>query len=460
MQIEAVFYNIAERISQEISKAQKSIIIAVAWFTNERLFEELLSKAKSGCMVQLIISNDEINQSSRIEFERLQIKNSKVFKVGDGASELMHNKFCVIDHNTVITGSYNWSYKAENNFENIIITYDDTILAGQFISEFNNIRNLYFPNETSEELVFPLGNIIKRLEILKNYILLEDIEELKKNAQKLKEFEFNSDIHELIEEIRKEEFASAINKIQNFIAKNQALSVWNDPEIAALKLEIKNLENQLNAFDNERVGLEKMLSEFQHRHTMELGDIILEILKLRKQKFKENKTKYEEAEKDEKEYYEQVNEEKEKDIIEISYEQKAELKKKFRQATILCHPDKFVNESVEIQREAENIFKELNEANAKNDLNRVIEILSNLEKGILSTSLGDNLTDKEKLRSTINRLREKVKKSESIIIAIKQSDTYNTITSIDDWDEYFEQTKKKLEVELTKVKMWLAITAL
>jgi phosphatidylserine/phosphatidylglycerophosphate/cardiolipin synthase-like enzyme len=40
----------------------------------------------------------------------------------------------------VITGSYNWSYKAESNFENVIITSYDTTLAEQFISEFNNIR--------------------------------------------------------------------------------------------------------------------------------------------------------------------------------------------------------------------------------------------------------------------------------------------------------------------------------
>jgi phosphatidylserine/phosphatidylglycerophosphate/cardiolipin synthase-like enzyme len=61
MQTEAVFEEIANRIQQEISKAKKSIFIAVAWFTNKNLFNELLIKARNGCSVSIIISNDSIN---------------------------------------------------------------------------------------------------------------------------------------------------------------------------------------------------------------------------------------------------------------------------------------------------------------------------------------------------------------------------------------------------------------
>ncbi len=303
-----------------------------------------------------------------------------------------------------------------------------------------------------EDVVFPLNKIIKRLEILKNYILLEDIEELDKETSKLKEYDFNADLQEIIADIKKEEFASAINKIQHFISKNQQLSIWIDVEIAALKLEIKNLENQLNSYDNEKIELEKILSEFQHRHVIELGSIILEILKLRKLKFKEDKTKFEEAETDEREYREQVDTEKKKEIYELTDEQKAELKRKFRKGTMLCHPDKFVNEPIEIQKQVEEIFKELNEANAKNDLKKVAEILANLEKGIFSTSKGDKLTDKDQLRQTVNRLRVKVKILESEIITIKQSETLKTILDISDWDEYFTSTKEELKREMEELQ--------
>ncbi|MDP3928507.1 MAG: phospholipase D-like domain-containing protein [Bacteroidota bacterium] len=450
MQTEAVFENIAERIQQEISKAQKSVFIAVAWFTNKNLFNELVNKARNGCTVSLIISNDNINLNSSIDFDQLITAKSKVYKIGNGDTELMHNKFCVIDYSTVITGSYNWSYKAESNFENVIITSNDTTLAEQFISEFNNIRRQYYPDTVNEEIVFPLNKIIKRLEILKNYILLEDIEELNKESSKLKEYDFNSDLQHIIEDIGKEEFSSAINKIQIFISKNQQLSIWTDPEIAALKLEIKNLENQLNGFDNEKIELEKLLSEFQHRHTIELGEIILDILKLRKLKFKSDKSKFEEAENDERQYREQVNTEKEKEIFELTDEQKLELKKKFRKATVLCHPDKVADEFKEA---AQRIFIELKQAYDANDLKKVTEILDDLEKGNFFKTKSETVQEKDLLKAAIAKLKRQINILEREIITIKESDTFKTVINIEDWDDYFQRTKEKLQRELEELQL-------
>jgi hypothetical protein len=448
VQTEAVFENIAERIQQEISKAQKSIFIAVAWFTNRNLFNELVDKAKNGCTISLIISNDDINLNSGIDFEQLISAKSKVYKIGDGNTQLMHNKFCVIDYSTVITGSYNWSYKAESNFENVIITSGDTILAEQFISEFNKIRLKYFPKEEKEVIDFPIDKIIKRLEILKNYMLLEDIDEFTKETFKLRVYDFNSDIQEIINDVKKQELAEAINKIEKFISKNIQLSIWTDPEIVALKLEIKNLENQLNAYSNEKIELEKLLSEFQHRHTIELGSIILEILKLRKIKFKEDKAKYEEAENDERQYHEQVEIEKKKKIFELTDEQKIELKKKFRKATHLCHPDKVSDEFKDV---AQKIFIELKNAYDSNDINKVTEILEDLEKGNYLKSRSETVSEKELLKSAIAKLRIQIKTLESEIISIKESDTFKTISTIDNWDDYFKTTKEKLQRELDEL---------
>ena len=456
MQTEAVFENIAERIVLEIDKAQNSIFIAVAWFTNRNIFNVLQRKAKEGCQINLMYSADHINENSSIDFDLLKTKNSKVFPIGDGDHDLMHNKFCVIDHCTVITGSYNWSNKAESNHENITITNGVTSLAEQFVSEFNKIKQWNYPESETQKTEFPLSKIIKRLEIIKNFVILEEIDEISRSASKLEQYIFNSDIDEIIALIQKEDFGDAIQKIENFINKNQQLSIWSDPEIAALKLEIKNIENQINAFDNEKIELEKILADFEHQHSIELGEIILEILKLRRIKFKDDKEKFEEAKRDEEEYQGQFEAEKEKDIQDLNEEQKKALKKKFRKATTLCHPDKFSNEPIEVQKQAEEIFKELNEANAKNDLARVTEILENLEKGILKAEEGDRISDKEILRATINRLKLKLQQLDSEILNIKQSDTFKTVTSIEDWDIYFEQTKEKLKSELEELKKELA----
>ncbi len=226
------------------------------------------------------------------------------------------------------------------------------------------------------------------------------------------------------------------------------LSIWIDPEIAALKLEISNLENQVSAFENEKIELEKILAEFQYRHTSELGEIILNILKLQKVKYLDNKEKYKEAEQEESKYRNYFEKEKEKVIFDLSDEQRIEIKKKFRAATFLCHPDKF---SEEFKEEASRIFIQLKQAYDNNDLKKITEILEDLQKGNLFKSKSDNGFEKVKLLELITKLKQKIKVIKLEIISIKESDTYQTIDSIEDWNEYFNNLKEKLLFELEEL---------
>jgi hypothetical protein len=451
MLTEAIFENIANRIIEEIKIANNSIYIAVAWFTNKSIYEQLLLKANNGCKVQIIISNDKINENSAIDFELLEKLNGKVYKIGNGDTELMHNKFCVIDYNTVITGSYNWSYKAESNFENIVINSNDTALAEQFVKEFNQIKNKYYPNETNKEDDFPLDIIIKRLEIIKNFIILEDIDDVKNATQKLIQYNFNNDIEFIIESINKKEYATAISIIQKFILTYQQLAIWNDPEISGIRLEIKLLESQINAFDNEKIELEKVLSDFQHQHTLELGSLILEVLKLRKIKYKNHK-KETEAEEDYNNYNDQFETEKNKHQYELNEEEKLELKKNFRKATTLCHPDKVIEEQ---KAEAEEIFIALKKAYDEHDIAKVKQILKNLQTGNSFASQTESITEKEKLIIALHKLKQKLKQLEKDIITLKESETFETINNITNWDTYFKETKTQLQQELQNLNLEL-----
>ena len=450
MQTEAIFENIAERILTEIQKANNSIYIAVAWFTNKSIFEQLIKKAKNGCQIQIIISNDLINENSSIDFNKLEKHNGKVYKIGNGDTELMHNKFCIIDFNTVITGSYNWSYKAENNFENIVINSNDTSLAEQFVTEFNQIKKKYYPNETIQN-EFPIEIIIKRLEIIKNFILLEDIDDISIAVEKLKIYQFNEDVKTIITSISNKEFAKAITTIQEFINSYQQITIWNDPEIAGIRLEIKILESQINAFDNEKIELEKVISDFQHRHTIELGEVILEVLRLRKIKYKNHK-KETEAEEDFNNYSKQYETEKDKKQFELDEEEKLELKKKFRKATTMCHPDKV---SEEQKAEAEEIFIELKKAYDEHDLEKVNQLLHDLENGKKFVSQADSISEKEKLKITLEKLKQKLKGIENEIISLKETEIFTTINNITNWDNYFTETKTQLEEELQNLKVEL-----
>ena len=75
MQTVAVFENIADRILIELEQASNSIYIAVAWLTNRNLFNVLMKKAQQGITVQLMLSNDHINEQSYIVYTQLNILN-------------------------------------------------------------------------------------------------------------------------------------------------------------------------------------------------------------------------------------------------------------------------------------------------------------------------------------------------------------------------------------------------
>ena len=151
---EAIFEDIEQRIVKEIESAHYAIFVSVAWFTNKKLFNALLEKAKSNCYVSIIIQLDEINSQSGIDYGQIQVGRSECFMISKEA-ELLHDKFCVIDYKKVITGSYNWTYKASHNSENIIIV-DDPSVASQYICRFEQQKVKFKASAAHEATSVPI----------------------------------------------------------------------------------------------------------------------------------------------------------------------------------------------------------------------------------------------------------------------------------------------------------------
>jgi phosphatidylserine/phosphatidylglycerophosphate/cardiolipin synthase-like enzyme len=127
-------------IARKIGGAQHSIKICVAWFTCTSLataLKERLSKTK----ISIIISNHEFNLSANHFKSLVKFPNCTLHILPTIEQKMMHNKFCIIDDNIVITGSYNWSDRAENNYENILIC-EDPDLARQYTAYFNKLQTL------------------------------------------------------------------------------------------------------------------------------------------------------------------------------------------------------------------------------------------------------------------------------------------------------------------------------
>jgi phosphatidylserine/phosphatidylglycerophosphate/cardiolipin synthase-like enzyme len=132
---EAHFQNIQKQILQALNSARVSIRVVMAWFTNKTLFEKLIEKSNQGIDVQIAIFDDGINKKHGIDIEQLPNYRIKRGKRGG----LMHDKFCIIDNQIVITGSYNWSDNAEfRNDENITVEKDPN-QASSYSEEFRRL---------------------------------------------------------------------------------------------------------------------------------------------------------------------------------------------------------------------------------------------------------------------------------------------------------------------------------
>lgn len=296
----------------------------------------------------------------------------------------------------------------------------------------------------SSETQSELPKIIKRLELIKNLISLEEEDEIILQVTKLKQFSLNGELQNVVNLLEQKSYSEAMVYLGAFINKHHQLSFYLDPEIDALKLEAKSLETQINILSDEKAELEKKIHEFGVRHSKELGELIIKILKYRKEKAK-GTPEEKEAAQDYNRYHKEYEVTKDEEIATLTEEEQKELKDKYRKASKLCHPDVVSEEQKEL---ATKLFAELNAANERNDLPRVREILKDLEKGNFFVSKSDAINEKQLLKAAIEKLRLRIKELAQQLQSIKESETYKTITGINDWDEYFTNTKQQLQQQL------------
>jgi inorganic pyrophosphatase len=471
MKSQAYFEKIHKQIEIRLQEANSTIRLAVAWFTDPNLFDLICKKAAEGIEVVLIIANHEINQESQINFSQLKKNGGRIYWIGTGYryEALMHNKFCIIDNRVLITGSYNWTKKAKSNHESITVIEEDDNLIFDFNQEFDKIIDKYFNKENIE---INWEKVIIRLETLLNVIRLEDDEDIVYQSDKIKGLLPKKTDDEKVDKIlsilnlcKRKEFSKAVNFIQEFTRSYKQITIYNDPLIPALQLEIRGLEFQVASLEDEKTDIEKLISIYKLQYNLELGELIKQILLLRRKMAKydaehdrENKTKqseYEEATNDFDDFSKSHEENlKEPKPFELTEEKLKELKQNYRKATKLCHPDKVTDEQRE---QAQHIFNELKTAYDNNDIEKVDQILANLEKGIFK-SQGETITKKDKLLIIKQELELKRKALEKALQNLKTSATYQKIADLEDWkghflksQQQFENILKTLEVKYSKL---------
>lgn len=131
---QAHFQQIQRQIFDALTEAKISVWVAVAWLTNETLANKLKEKYDEGLDVKVAYFDDPTNRRHRADLGEIPLYSLRAQRGGT-----MHDKFCVIDNQRVITGSYNWSDNAEyRNDENISIQ-NDPESATRYSLEFRRL---------------------------------------------------------------------------------------------------------------------------------------------------------------------------------------------------------------------------------------------------------------------------------------------------------------------------------
>lgn len=379
-----------------------------------------------------------------------------------------------------------------------------------------------------------MKQILKRLELIKTSIIIEDHEVIESQINKLLNIDIDDDVRDILNKLLNSDYAMAILQIENYIARFSGIALYIDPEISGLKMELKALETKFQELSEEKNEYLNELNEFNIQYNLHLGELIRSIFEL-KQEFLYQKTlvkrkaieieqelyaktnqeinkikeylsklkaeldnmdildgayedkiqQYKKVEKEYKNKLDELNniknkqkkleEELEEDPIQQEYEETKsqyeefdneyeeiktqeryeldadeliELKKSYRAASKLCHPDLVPSE---LKGQAIELMQNLNEAYAKKDLKKVKQILFMLENGGGFDVVSDSIDNKDVLRAKIDELKIKLREVISDIEAIKIDETFITLQNLDDWELYFE----KIKIKLTKDKEWL-----
>ncbi len=128
--------DIISSLLREIGSAKKSIHFMAFSFTQDELGRAMRDRFESGIDVRGVFEEWQISRYS--EFKPMKAAGMSVIQ--DRNKGTMHHKVIVIDEETVITGSYNFSKNAEErNSENLLIIKRNADIAQAYLAEFDRI---------------------------------------------------------------------------------------------------------------------------------------------------------------------------------------------------------------------------------------------------------------------------------------------------------------------------------
>jgi phosphatidylserine/phosphatidylglycerophosphate/cardiolipin synthase-like enzyme len=119
----------------KINAAQSSIEVQAYSFTSYKIAKALVNAAKRGVEVKIILDKTQFDGAHFSVAAYLQ--HAGITLYNDNQVAIAHNKVMIIDGNTVETGSFNFTYAAQNNNAENMLIIRNTALAQEYLQNWN-----------------------------------------------------------------------------------------------------------------------------------------------------------------------------------------------------------------------------------------------------------------------------------------------------------------------------------
>lgn len=123
-----------EAIVKEIGKAKQEILVQAYSFTSKDIAKALVDAHKRGVKTEIIL--DKSNRSKKYSAGDFTA-HMGVKTYIDFAHSIAHNKVIIIDGETVITGSFNFTKAAEEHDAENLLILKNKDLAKQYVDNFS-----------------------------------------------------------------------------------------------------------------------------------------------------------------------------------------------------------------------------------------------------------------------------------------------------------------------------------
>ncbi|WP_224982702.1 phospholipase D family nuclease [Geomonas agri] len=123
-----------EAIVRELNSAKSEILVQAYSFTSKPIAKALVDARKRG--VDIVAVLDKSQRRERYTSADF-IAHAGIATYIDSEHAIAHNKIIIIDHSTVVTGSFNFTKAAEDkNAENLLIIKDNSPLVNRYVRNF------------------------------------------------------------------------------------------------------------------------------------------------------------------------------------------------------------------------------------------------------------------------------------------------------------------------------------